>query len=276
VGYNTLGLQTYTNGNTPYDARNTAVGYAALFYNSPNSTSTGTDNTAIGAQALYENSTGYDNTALGVSALFNNSTGYGNTAVGLACLNDLTTGDYNTALGYNAGPTSTYPALNNTSCIGNGAAVTASNNIRIGNSSITSISGQVGFSYPSDGRFKNDIREDIPGLGFVMQLRPLSYYFDAHSYNDFLGIEDDTDWEGKYDIEKIRFSGFIAQDVEKAAQNIGYDFSGIDKTGTTLGLRYSEFVVPLVKAIQEQQDIILTQQKMIEEMGRRLEALEKR
>jgi hypothetical protein len=91
-----------------------------------------------------------------------------------------------------------------------------------------------------------------------------------------LGIEDDTDWEGKYDIEKIRFSGFIAQDVEKAAQNIGYDFSGIDKTGTTLGLRYSEFVVPLVKAIQEQQDIILTQQKMIEEMGRRLEALEKR
>src|SRR6185503_1273987 len=37
----------------------------------------------------------------------------------------------------------------------------------------------------------------------------------------------------------------------KAAKNIGYDFSGIDKSGKIMGLRYGDFVVPLVKAVQE-------------------------
>ena len=49
----------------------------------------------------------------------------------------------------------------------------------------------------------------------------------------------------------IQFSGFIAQQVDSAAQQIGYDFSGVDKNGTLMGLRYSEFVTPLVKAVQE-------------------------
>jgi hypothetical protein len=53
--------------------------------------------------------------------------------------------------------------------------------------------------------------------------------------------------EGMYDIEKITFTGFLAQDVETAAKKINYDFSGLDKSGEILGLRYAEFVVPLVK-----------------------------
>ncbi|HYK43761.1 MAG TPA: hypothetical protein VEV83_01240, partial [Parafilimonas sp.] len=43
----------------------------------------------------------------------------------------------------------------------------------------------------------------------------------------------------------------IAQEVDAAAQKINYDFSGIDKTGAIWGLRYSEFVMPLIKAVQE-------------------------
>ena len=54
---------------------------------------------------------------------------------------------------------------------------------------------------------------------------------------------------------RIVHTGFIAQDVEKAAQTIGYHFSGIDKPKNDqqsfYGLRYSEFVAPLVKAVQE-------------------------
>ena len=56
--------------------------------------------------------------------------------------------------------------------------------------------------------------------------------------------------------EQIIYSGFIAQDVEKAAKELGFDFSGVDaaKNDKDLyGLRYSEFVVPLVKAVQELQ-----------------------
>ena len=54
--------------------------------------------------------------------------------------------------------------------------------------------------------------------------------------------------------QKIVCTGFIAQDVEASAKKIGYDFDGVDaaKNDKDLyGLRYSEFVVPLVKAVQE-------------------------
>jgi len=63
----------------------------------------------------------------------------------------------------------------------------------------------------------------------------------------------------KYDIEKIRFSGFIAQEVEQAALKSGYNFSGVQtpvNNNTLYTLRYAEFVVPLVKGMQEQQAII--------------------
>ena len=59
--------------------------------------------------------------------------------------------------------------------------------------------------------------------------------------------------------EQIRYSGFIAQEVEAAANDVGYDFSGVDAPKNDkdfYGLRYAEFVVPLVKAMQEQQAII--------------------
>ncbi len=80
---------------------------------------------------------------------------------------------------------------------------------------------------------------------------------------------DTTDWEGKYDIEKIRMTGFLAQDVEKAAQNAGFDFSGVVKPQNEhdlYSLRYAEFVVPLVKAVQEQQAVIETQNKTLAQL----------
>jgi hypothetical protein len=62
----------------------------------------------------------------------------------------------------------------------------------------------------------------------------------------------------KKDAEKIREdliqTGFIAQEVEKVANEISYDFSRIDKPKNKndyYGLRYAEFTVPLVKAVQE-------------------------
>jgi hypothetical protein len=75
-----------------------------------------------------------------------------------------------------------------------------------------------------------------------------------------------------------RFSGFIAQDVEKVAQSLGYDFSGIDAAKNEkdlYGLRYSEFVVPMVKAIQEQQVQIEELKKMNVELMKEIQALKK-
>jgi hypothetical protein len=69
-----------------------------------------------------------------------------------------------------------------------------------------------------------------------------------------MGIQSTEKWASKYDITKMQFTGFSAQQVDKAAKQIGYDFSGVDapKNDKDLyALRYSDFVVPLVKAVQE-------------------------
>ena len=94
---------------------------------------------------------------------------------------------------------------------------------------------------------------------------------------------DTANWEGKYDIEKIRMTGFIAQDVEKATKETSYDFSGLIKPRNEkdlYSLRYSDFVVPLVKASQElsQQNIslqrtVVAQQKQIDEQNRKIDRL---
>jgi hypothetical protein len=64
-------------------------------------------------------------------------------------------------------------------------------------------------------------------------------------------------WEGKYDLENKRMTGFIAQEVEAAAKKCEYDFSGVHAPTSPdrlYSLTYAEFVVPLVKAVQELSD----------------------
>jgi hypothetical protein len=89
--------------------------------------------------------------------------------------------------------------------------------------------------------------------------------------------------KGIEEKEKIIRTGFIAQEVEEAAKKIGYDFSGVDKPQnehTPYGLRYSQFVVPLVKAVQELSAIndekeakIDAQQKQINELQKQIHDL---
>ena len=71
------------------------------------------------------------------------------------------------------------------------------------------------------------------------------------------------------DIRKKRFIGFLAQDVEKAAHAAGFDFPGIDVPQTNTDvytLRYVDFIMPMVKAMQEQQGMIQAQQQQIAEL----------
>jgi hypothetical protein len=70
--------------------------------------------------------------------------------------------------------------------------------------------------------------------------------------------------------EKQLQTGFLAQDVEEVAKSIGYEFSGVDVDEKGIyGLRYAEFVVPLVKAVQElseQNDRLLAQLNELTEL----------
>ena len=270
-------------------ASNTAIGDSALYSNTTGfentangnqalySNTRGSGNTANGNQALYLNTTGYDNTANGYEALYSNTTGFNNTANGTAALYFNTTGSYNTALGYGANVS---PGnLSNAMVLGNLATASASNRVRIGNSSVSRIGGQVAWTNLSDGRIKENVQEAVPGLSFISQLRPVTYTLNTRKQDEITmqampdSIKErrmlsDADY---LESSSIVRTGFIAQEVEAAAKKVGFDFDGVStpENETDLyGIRYAEFVVPLVKAMQEQQE-------MIEELLKRIEALEK-
>jgi hypothetical protein len=249
---------------------NTSIGARSMFNNT-----TGYGNTATGERSLTNNTTGGNNTATGMSALADNRTGTNNTAVGAAALYNNYTGSNNTAIGYYARVSR--DSLTNATAIGHEAIVNASNKVRIGNSSVTVIEGQVPFTVPSDGRFKFGVQEDVKGLDFILQLRPVTYHFDVKRFDNQLSEKEHQSPVAQvaYDeATSLRRSGFIAQEVEKAARLSGYHFSGIiaPKTATEhYSLSYDAFVVPLVKAVQEQQKTIIALQQQIDELKRLLQ-----
>jgi hypothetical protein len=274
-GNNTaIGISTLRLNTTGYN--NTAIGASALYSNT-----TGSNNTAIGASALNRNTTGGINTAIGISTLYRNTTGYYNIAIGSWTFQNNTTGYKNTVVGNVAGASNVTGSnntlvgfaaevgtgnLNNATAIGYEAIATSSNQARIGSNLVSSIGGYANWSNISDGRAKKNIRTDVPGLDFIKLLQPVTFNLDLDIVDELLKIDKtkkpnkeelspeaiEIDKKSREAKEKVVQTGFIAQDVEKVAQSIGYDFSGVDVDETGIyGLRYAEFVVPLVKAAQE-------------------------
>jgi hypothetical protein len=120
----------------------------------------------------------------------------------------------------------------------------------------------VAYTFPSDGRFKIDVTENVPGLSFISKLRPVTYRLDMDRMAEIRRIPAKArSSESESKQAQIVKTGFIAQEVELAANEVDYDFDGVnkpeDETGY-YGLAYSTFVVPLVQAVQEQQAIIDT------------------
>ena len=215
------------------------------------------------------NGTDHENVGVGINALTNNSTGEYNTAVGKSAMSNNVSGSSNTAVGWAAGPGYGHNSLTNTSAFGREASVVASNEISIGNGSVSWIGGNVTWSTFSDERGKNSIKEDVKGLDFIMKLRPVTYHIDKDKLDAIKGIKDNSYYPEKYDIEKIKQTGFLAQEVESAAKESNYDFSGVKapvNENKPYSISYAEFVVPLVKAVQEQQLVIEELKKEIEEL----------
>lgn len=254
TGYQALSLNT-----TGHE--NVANGFQALNWNTD-----GGYNTATGDRALYRN-TGSNNTANGYYTLVQNTTGNGNTANGVNALYSNTAGSFNTAIGYNADVNYNYGTLTNATAIGANAIVNASNNIRIGDTNVTVIEGQVPFTTTSDQRYKNHI-QDLPlGLDFISRLRPVEYIRNNNSAQT-------KEW------------GIIAQELQQTLADVGYQDAGIVTEDSTpekyLTVRYNDFLAPMIKAIQEQnitnseqQKLILKQQQVMAELLKRIESLEK-
>jgi len=265
-----------------------------------NNNTTGSSNTAFGMKSLENNTTGTSNTALGNDALRYNTTGGLNTSVGRSSLTSNRTGTENTSIGFGTGNSNqnisqgtfigrgsgaSLDNITNVTALGYGSNCSASNQVRIGNTSVTSIGGYAGWTNVSDGRYKTAVQENVKGLDFVLKLRPVTYRLDINKLavalkedeimdenGNIITSVSEIDKKARFEKSQITYTGFIAQDVEKAANETGFDFSGIDKPKNEhdfYGLRYAEFVVPLVKAVQEQQ-------KIIEELTKRISELEKK
>lgn len=282
---------------------NTAIGAAALRFNTTGfintasganalrSNTTGSFNTANGVSAFFSNTTGSGNTASGAFAFFSNTTGSNNTATGRGALRFNTTGSNNTGLGAEAGSGATdvdfsdctfigansspTVARVNVTMLGAGigdAQCTGDNQVLLGNTAITQIRAQVGsITTYSDARFKVNIKDNVKGLDFIMRLNPVSYQQDPARLQQIWNPTgymqaSNPDYT---EIKKKRFVGFLAQEVEKAALAAGFDFPGIDvpQTDTEVyTLRYVDFIMPMVKAMQEQQGMIQAQQQQIAEL----------
>jgi hypothetical protein len=122
----------------------------------------------------------------------------------------------------------------------------------------------------SDERTKKDIEDAPLGLDFINSLRPVAYKFKVGSnkvvrqvYRDADGNEVDSNSEGANPAEIITEKiagerthyGLLAQEV-KAALPEGIDFGGwilTDKNDpdSEQGLRYEEFISPLIKSVKE-------------------------
>jgi hypothetical protein len=285
---------------------NEASGSQALFYNT-----TGYNNVANGNQALYSNSTGNYNVASGGSALLSNSTGSSNAAIGPYALSgnssggynfaggdhaldNNTTGSYNTAIGSQAmhanvdGSWNTCIGEYTNTSIGNlagatslgASAVTNGNNKIVIGANIGGmvIGGYANWSNLSDGRFKENIREDVPGLAFVGLLRPVTYRINTEKLQRHITAQMPDSIALRYlptaDQQAIdreyMHTGFIAQEVEASAKSIGYAFDGVNapKNPTdNYSLAYSQFVPSLVRAVQELNEKNMTQQKTIDNLN---------
>jgi hypothetical protein len=149
----------------------------------------------------------------------------------------------------------------------------------------------------SDIRLKKEVASSVLGLDFIKKLRPVSYKWINGKTEPVLeekteqrentpGVKEDVvvmlpkisgyDSQGEEIIETVSSGGvrthygFIAQEVKEAldAEGIGDDFAGWvlnDKNDPESGqnLRYSEFISPLTKAVQELSDMVESLQQEV-------------
>ena len=148
--------------------------------------------------------------------------------------------------------------LENATAIGYNAKVDANNKVRIGNTSVSVIEGQVPFTSSSDQRLKEDIQTVEKGLELINDLTPVSY--------KRINNESDT-------VEM----GLLAQDVAATLAKYGLSDSGMVHQANEdayMSLRYNDLLAPMIKAIQELSDQGEVKDELIARLEKRLELQE--
>jgi len=240
----------------------TAVGKGALVLNT-----SGTGNTAVGRSAMASNATGVENTAVGENSLLA-STGNSSVAVGKNSLQSLTnaancvgvghsalanaTGTANTSLGFETGLGITTGASNtmigfradsilastNSTSLGNTASCIASNQITLGNASISSLRCQVtSITALSDRRDKKEIEPLDLGLDFINAVKVRKYIWDRRD-GSCTGVAE---------------AGIIAQELQDLQSEFNAEWLNmvLEVNPDRLEASPHKMLFPLIKAVQE-------------------------
>lgn len=120
----------------------------------------------------------------------------------------------------------------------------------------------------SDERQKKDIKPTNLGLDFITKLKPVSYKWKIGG-----NIVEQSESEDENEVVKRTIIptegkrthyGLIAQEVKEVLGDI--DFGGFvhDQETDTMALRYDQFIAPLIKAVQEQQEQIKSLTEQVE------------
>ncbi|MEM5028867.1 tail fiber domain-containing protein [Priestia sp. WB3] len=233
------------------------------------------DNTAVGIKSMYLASRGNYNTGLGGFSLANNA-GDRNTAVGYLALASNTKGINNTAVGYGALRFMTgggeLENVSNSTGIGYNSRVSGSNQIQLGNGEVTPYSYSP-LQNRSDLRDKADIRDTILGLDFIKKIRPVDYKWDIR--DEYITIDEENNaivYEKDGSKKKNRYHhGVIAQDIQGIIQQTGIDFGGfqhhqVNGGEDVMSIGYTEFIAPLIKAVQELSSKVDKQEEEIQKL----------
>ena len=242
----------------------TAIGYQTL-----GKTTSGNFNTAIGGITLSKLTTGSDNTAVGAEAMRDSISTNLCTGVGRYALMNLASGSSCTAVGQRAGEGNVDGSINtsrnNCAYLGANTRASGDNQVQLGDSATTTYAyGAV--QNRSDARDKTDIKDTSLGLDFIKALRPVDFRWDYR--DDYFDEQEVTLKDGTVSTKFIaapkdgsrsrkRFHhGLIAQEVKAVLDEKGIDFGGlkdhsIDGGNDVLSMGYTEFVGPLIKAVQE-------------------------
>lgn len=202
---------------------------------------------------------------MGLNAGYANTTGDSNVCIGLKAGDTYANESRCTFVGYGADASAN--SYTNSGAFGFNATVNAPNKIQIGDGNVT-VTESVNFYSSSDGRFKSNVQQNVKGLDFIQRLRPVTYQLNTGALDGFKKrnlpqVQDSSgsqaaniDYSGSSAVIRC---GFIAQEVEQAATDANFTTDIVHipvDTNDNYSLSYGGFVVPLVKAVQEQQEMI--------------------
>lgn len=268
VAIDSSAFSVYTSGGYLAPAGNMGFGVKSLFtsqfasgnsvfgYESMSAAIPGLGNSAFGFQTGRAMVGGAFNALFGWRAGLVISSGTSNSLFGAGAGNAITTGGSNVCAGNNAGNAITNGSNNtsvgtgagtangtNRQCFGFNAQCIADNTITLGDTNIIQIRAQVTvITAISDARDKMNFTKPSLGLDFIRALK----------IHEFDWNRRDGTWAGRHDM------GIIAQELQAIEKQFDCKWLGLvtDDDPEHLEATPGKFLMPLVKAVQEQADLI--------------------